>query len=162
MRAIEHIVLHTAASYDAKRKEVVHLTRDAIDAYHREHNGWREIGYHWYVEEGGRGRAANCGRTLNAIVAGATPLLAETACGKARHRLLDAWLTLRTLASVRHRRTVAAARFFRLECPADDRHFQGPVAVSPTQSNHRRFRSPCDKPARSTPRPTLNVSRSTC
>jgi hypothetical protein len=70
MRAIEHIVLHTAASYDAKRKEVVHLTRDAIDAYHREHNGWREIGYHWYVEEGGRGQRRRDDFEIGAHVGG--------------------------------------------------------------------------------------------
>jgi hypothetical protein len=55
MRLISHIVLHTAASYDFKRKQVVHLSRAAIGRYHREQNGWRAIGYHWYIEEDGRG-----------------------------------------------------------------------------------------------------------
>lgn len=69
-RNIDYIVLHTAASYDAKRKEVVHLSRDAIDAYHREHNGWRGIGYHWYVEEDGKGQRGRDDVEIGAHVGG--------------------------------------------------------------------------------------------
>lgn len=54
-RLINAVVLHTAAAFDAHRKRVVHQTRDQIDRYHREHNGWRCIGYHWYIEEDGHG-----------------------------------------------------------------------------------------------------------
>lgn len=49
------MVLHTAGAYNFKNKEVVHQSRSAIDRYHREHNGWQKIGYHWYVEEDGTG-----------------------------------------------------------------------------------------------------------
>ncbi len=52
-RLINAIVLHTAASYYWKAKRVVHPSAADIDRYHREHNGWRMIGYHWYVEQDG-------------------------------------------------------------------------------------------------------------
>lgn len=70
MRNIDSIVLHTAASYDPERREVVHMTRDAIDAYHREHNGWRLIGYHWYVEEDGKGVRGRVDSDVGAHVGG--------------------------------------------------------------------------------------------
>lgn len=70
MRNIEWIVLHTAASYDWTRKEVVHLQLEAIDRYHREHNGWRMIGYHWYVEEDGHGRRGREDLDIGAHVGG--------------------------------------------------------------------------------------------
>ena len=70
MRSIDFIVLHTAASYDFERKEVVHLNRNAIDAYHRNHNGWREIGYHWYVEEDGKGERGRDDLEVGAHVGG--------------------------------------------------------------------------------------------
>lgn len=54
-RLVNAIVLHTAASYDFKAKKVLHLSTQQIDRYHREHNGWRMIGYHWYVEHDGHG-----------------------------------------------------------------------------------------------------------
>jgi N-acetylmuramoyl-L-alanine amidase len=59
VRILDFIVLHTAASYNPKTSKVVHQRVDQIDRYHREHNGWRKIGYHIYVEEDGlirRGR----------------------------------------------------------------------------------------------------------
>lgn len=55
MRGIQFIVLHTAGAYDYKRREVVYQNARAIDRYHREHNGWRSIGYHWVVCEDGKG-----------------------------------------------------------------------------------------------------------
>lgn len=55
MRLINFIVLHTCAAYDVKRKRVVHQSRNDIDAYHKAHNGWRSIGYHWFVEVDGKG-----------------------------------------------------------------------------------------------------------
>lgn len=55
MREIDCVVLHTAGSYDWKARAVVHQPWAAIDRYHREHNGWRMGGYHWYVEEDGHG-----------------------------------------------------------------------------------------------------------
>ncbi len=59
MRVLEYIVVHTSASYNPKTARVVYPRMEAIDAYHREHNGWRKIGYHAYVELDGeirRGR----------------------------------------------------------------------------------------------------------
>ena len=55
MRVIEWIVLHTAAAYDYKARCVVYPTAAAIRRYHIDHNGWRELGYHWVVEEDGKG-----------------------------------------------------------------------------------------------------------
>jgi len=70
MRMITHIVLHTAASYDYKQREVVHLSRAAIDRYHREQNGWRAIGYHWYVSEDGYGEQGRPDPDVGAHVGG--------------------------------------------------------------------------------------------
>lgn len=53
MRQIDWLVIHTAGAYDWKRKRIVHQTYATIDAYHREHNGWRMCGYHRYIEEDG-------------------------------------------------------------------------------------------------------------
>lgn len=70
MRNIEWIVLHTAGAYDFKRKEVVHQSRATIDRYHREHNGWQKIGYHWYVEEDGTGERGREDHETGAHVGG--------------------------------------------------------------------------------------------
>jgi len=56
MRSIEFIVLHTAGAYDFKNQVVVHQPVRVIDRYHRDHNGWQKIGYHWYVEHDGAGQ----------------------------------------------------------------------------------------------------------
>lgn len=53
VRRIDWIVVHTAAAYDAARKRVVHQSLEQIRRYHIEHNGWRDIGYHWIIGEGG-------------------------------------------------------------------------------------------------------------
>ncbi len=53
-RRIDWIVVHTAAAYDAARKRVVHQSVDDIRRYHQQHNGWRDIGYHWVIEEDGK------------------------------------------------------------------------------------------------------------
>ncbi len=55
MRVIDSIVLHSSGAYDVKHNVVVHQSIDVIRQYHIAHNGWRDIGYHWYVEEDGRG-----------------------------------------------------------------------------------------------------------
>lgn len=70
MRSIEWIVLHTAAAYDAKNQTVVHQPVRVIDAYHREHNGWQKIGYHWYVEEDGTGERGRADHEVGAHVGG--------------------------------------------------------------------------------------------
>lgn len=70
MRSIEWIVLHTAAAYDHKQREVVHQSVRTIDAYHREHNGWQKIGYHWYVEQDGVGQRGREDHEVGAHVGG--------------------------------------------------------------------------------------------
>ncbi len=70
MRIITHIVLHTAASYDWKHKQVVHQTMQAVARYHMDHNGWRTIGYHWYVSEDGRGERGRDDGDIGAHVGG--------------------------------------------------------------------------------------------
>jgi len=53
VRPIHWIVVHTAAAYDFKAKRVVYQSTATIRAYHERHNGWRDIGYHWVIEEDG-------------------------------------------------------------------------------------------------------------
>lgn len=69
-RSIDYIVLHTAGAYDWEHKVVVHQPIAVIDAYHREHNGWRMIGYHWYVEEDGTGERGREDNDVGAHVGG--------------------------------------------------------------------------------------------
>lgn len=54
MRTIEWIVVHTAGAYDFKAKRVVYQSTQTIREYHRLHNGWHDIGYHWVIEQDGR------------------------------------------------------------------------------------------------------------
>lgn len=59
MRILEYIVLHTAGAYNPKTGKAVHQRMEDVDRYHREHNGWRKIGYHIFIEQDGavrRGR----------------------------------------------------------------------------------------------------------
>lgn len=53
MRSIDWICVHTAASYDYKRGVVVHQPVSVVTQYHIQHNGWRTLGYHRYIEEDG-------------------------------------------------------------------------------------------------------------
>ncbi len=53
-RQIDWIVLHTAGAYDFRARRVVYQSTETIRQYHREHNDWRDIGYHWVIEEDGR------------------------------------------------------------------------------------------------------------
>lgn len=58
MRAIDYVVIHTAAAA-TESGHALYQPIEEIDRYHREHNGWDRIGYHWYVDgdgEGFRGR----------------------------------------------------------------------------------------------------------
>lgn len=69
-RVITLIVLHSATAFDPKAKRVVHQSKDEIDRYHREHNGWRKIGYHWYVEHDGHGVRGRADHEVGAHVGG--------------------------------------------------------------------------------------------
>lgn len=51
MRVITRIVLHTAAT--ARNGKPVHASIGVIRRYHVEHNGWSDIGYHYYIAEDG-------------------------------------------------------------------------------------------------------------
>jgi N-acetylmuramoyl-L-alanine amidase len=53
VRNIDYIVVHTAGAYDWKRKKVVHQSVSTIRDYHIRQNGWRDIGYHRFIEEDG-------------------------------------------------------------------------------------------------------------
>ncbi len=70
MRSIDYICLHTAGAYDYKHKEVVHQPISVIDRYHRDHNGWAKIGYHWYVEQDGTGERGRQDHEVGAHVGG--------------------------------------------------------------------------------------------
>jgi N-acetylmuramoyl-L-alanine amidase len=64
MRIIEWIVIHTAAAYDYRARRVVYQSTDTIRQYHKLHNGWSDIGYHWVIEEDG---SLNQGRPEEAM-----------------------------------------------------------------------------------------------
>lgn len=53
MRSIDWIVIHTAAAYDVRNKRVVYQSTETIRKYHRAHNEWKDIGYHYVIEEDG-------------------------------------------------------------------------------------------------------------
>ncbi len=59
MREIKFIVVHTAAAANAQGQPV-YQSAEEIDRYHREHNGWKKIGYHSYIEKDGRERRDIC------------------------------------------------------------------------------------------------------
>jgi N-acetylmuramoyl-L-alanine amidase len=52
MRAIKWIVVHTSATAD-KTGKPVDATVESIRRYHVEHNGWKDIGYHYVVRMNG-------------------------------------------------------------------------------------------------------------
>jgi N-acetylmuramoyl-L-alanine amidase len=52
MRPIEWIVVHTSATAD-KQGRPVDASAEQIRRYHQEHNGWKDIGYHYVVRMGG-------------------------------------------------------------------------------------------------------------
>lgn len=73
MRVIDTIVLHTAGA--VRGDQVVHQSVDVIRKYHTTPvaeggKGWRDIAYHWYVEEDGTGRRGRDEGTVGAGVKG--------------------------------------------------------------------------------------------
>lgn len=50
MRRIDWVVVHTAGAYDFKSRRVVHQSTETLRQYHKLHNGWDDIGYHWVIE----------------------------------------------------------------------------------------------------------------
>jgi Tfp pilus assembly protein PilE len=50
MRNIKNIVIHCSASGNGDAR----VTRDEITRWHKEKNGWRDIGYHYVIEADGR------------------------------------------------------------------------------------------------------------
>lgn len=53
MRAIKWIVVHTSQTVD-KAGKPVDASVESIRLYHQEHNGWKDIGYHFVVRRDGR------------------------------------------------------------------------------------------------------------
>lgn len=49
MRTIDWLVVHTAAAYDFKAKRAVYQSVETLRQYHKSHNGWDDIGYHWVI-----------------------------------------------------------------------------------------------------------------
>ena len=70
MRLIDWIVVHTAAAYDVRAKRVVYQSTETIRQYHKTHNGWHDIGYHWVVEEDGSVRRGRDETVIGAHVGG--------------------------------------------------------------------------------------------
>lgn len=73
MRVIDSIVLHTAGA--VRKGRAVHQTAGTIRHYHqlaqdKGGKGWRDIGYHWYVEQDGTGQRGRDESTPGAHVKG--------------------------------------------------------------------------------------------
>lgn len=64
MRLIDWVVVHTAGAYDFKVRRVVYQSTETLRQYHKEHNGWDDIGYHWVIEGDG---SINPGRAEDTI-----------------------------------------------------------------------------------------------
>lgn len=69
-RSFQFIVLHTAGAINPKTRRVVHQRMEDIDRYHREHNGWRSIGYHVFIEQDGAKRRGRPDEAIGAHVSG--------------------------------------------------------------------------------------------
>lgn len=64
MRLIDWVVVHTAGAYDFKARRVVYQSTETLRQYHKLHNGWDDIGYHWVIEGDG---SIHPGRTEDTI-----------------------------------------------------------------------------------------------
>ena len=53
MRAITHIILHTSATQITGHMKPADVSARAIRRYHRDNNGWSDIGYHWVIRFNG-------------------------------------------------------------------------------------------------------------
>lgn len=53
MREIKYVTLHTQAAFNRKTGKVRHGTAAELDSYHREHNGWIQGGYNYFINEHG-------------------------------------------------------------------------------------------------------------
>lgn len=63
MRAIKWVVVHTSATAD-KAGSPVDASAESIRRYHVEHNGWKDIGYHYVVRANG---TIETGRPLSEV-----------------------------------------------------------------------------------------------
>ena len=70
MRLIDWIVVHTAAAYDVKSKRVVYQSTETIRQYHKQHNGWHDIGYHYVIERDGSVHPGRAEEVIGAHVGG--------------------------------------------------------------------------------------------
>jgi N-acetyl-anhydromuramyl-L-alanine amidase AmpD len=70
MRLVDWVVVHTAGAYDFKAKRVVYQSTESIREYHKKHNGWHDIGYHWVIEDTGRLMPGRTEDTIGAHVGG--------------------------------------------------------------------------------------------
>lgn len=69
-RIIDWIVVHTAGAYNVKAKRVVYQSAETIRQYHKAHNGWHDIGYHYVIEEDGRLMPGRAEEVIGAHVGG--------------------------------------------------------------------------------------------
>ncbi len=69
-RLVDWVVVHTAGAYDFKSRRVVYQSSETIRQYHKQHNGWHDIGYHWVIEQDGRLMLGRTEETIGAHVGG--------------------------------------------------------------------------------------------
>ena len=73
MRVIDSVVVHTAGA--VHKGKVVHQSVETIRSFHKAPKeeggkGWRDIGYHWYVEVSGKGKRGRDEATTGAHARG--------------------------------------------------------------------------------------------
>jgi N-acetyl-anhydromuramyl-L-alanine amidase AmpD len=70
VRIIEWLVVHTAGAYDYANRRVVYQSIETIRQFHKLHNGWHDIGYHYVIEGDGRVMPGRSEDTVGAHVGG--------------------------------------------------------------------------------------------